>query len=329
MRPPRGWKLAVSLAVSVFALVVTFRGTKLDEMAGAVAAARPIWGLPALACFFSMFAVRALRWAVLLGGTPYGTTFYALNVGYMMNATMPLRMGELGRAFVVADRAGLPLARVLSSIIVERIMDLAAVVVLFVAFAQFVPMPPAFSRAASLAAVVVVAAIAFGALVIRQAGATERLLRPRLARLGLRADKAWERFHELCDGFHAVGSPPRLAFVLALTVVIWGLTISIAYFAMGAFFHPQVAAAGLVIVATNLSGALPSAPGGLGVVQAFAKVALVGPFRVPDHDALAFAVTWTLSEQVLVVLMGTVALARLGMTLGEARRSAALQAARS
>jgi glycosyltransferase 2 family protein len=214
------------------------------------------------------------------------------------------------------------MARTLSSVVVERVIDLGSVVLLFAAFARLVPMPPLLSQAASLAAIAVAVAVVSGAVLVWKADGAEAILRPRLARIGLRLDWAWARFHEVCAGFRAVGSGGRLGAVLGLTVAIWAMTIVLAYFAMGAFLDPDATAAGLVVVVSNLGGALPSAPGGLGVVQGFAKMALVAPFHVPEDRALAFVFVWSLSQQLLLVVLGLVGLGRLGVSLTQAKRNA-------
>lgn len=325
-RVSRTWKIGIGLAVSAVALYVTLRHIALDDLARAVAAARVVWFLPALACFALMFATRARRWAVLLGGTPFWTTFFAMNIGYMMNNTLPLRVGEVGRAFIIGERTGLGTARALSSVIVERVIDLASVVLMFLLFAQLVPMPVAFARAAEIGAVVLVAGIGFGVVIVWKADVAERLLRPRLVALGPRGEAWWGRMRELLDGFRAVGSPRRLALVGVLTVAIWTLTILLAYFAMRAFLPPNATAAGLVVVSSNLGGALPSAPGGFGVIQGFAKMALVLPFHVPEDRALAYVFVWTLGQQMLLVALGLFALGRFGISLGQARRVASAEA---
>lgn len=161
-----------------------------------------------------------------------------------------------------------------------------------------------------------------GALLLANADAAERALRPRLARVGLGSDKIWQRVRELRDGFRAVRSWRRFAKVLVLTAAIWAVTILLAYFAMGAFLAPTGASAGLVVVASNLAGALPSAPGGLGVVQAFAEMALVVPFGVPQDRALAYVFVWSLGQQLSLVMLGAFALSRVGISLRRAQAPA-------
>jgi len=319
----RARRFALALTISAAALWLALRHVALADVWRALASAHPLWLLPALACLALMFSGRALRWALLLGGTPFWTTLLSLSVGYMLNNTLPLRVGEIGRAFVVSRQTGVGVARALSSVVVERVLDLGAVLLMFVLLARLVPMPHLVARTASIASVALAATLVVGGVLLWKSNG-ERA--PSwLARFGARGDRWWGRVRDVRDGLRAIGRR-RLALVLVLTVVIWAATILLADSAMGAFLPPDATAAAVVVVASNLGGALPSAPGGFGVIQGFAKMALVLPFHVPEDRALAYVFVWTLGQQMLLVALGLFALGRFGISLGQARRAASGQA---
>lgn len=315
----RSWRIALGLAISALALVIALRHVAFRDFARDVASAHLAWLWPALGCFACAFALRALRWAVLLDFTPYWTTLLSLGIGYMLNNVLPLRAGEVGRALVVSRKTGVRVAHALSSVVVERVLDLAAVVLLFVLLARLVPMPPTLARAATVAAIVLVASMSAGGVLLWRPSVAEKTLRSWLvAHLGVRGERWWQRLREAGEDLRAIG-PRRLALVLALTAAIWAMTILIAAFAMGAFMAPNAMAAAVVVVSSNLGGALPSAPGGFGVIQTFAKEALVVPFHVDEARALAYVFVWSLGQQLLLVLVGLAALGRFGISLGQAR----------
>jgi uncharacterized protein (TIRG00374 family) len=317
------WRIPLTLAISAVALALAFRHVALADLARAVASARPLWLLPAFACFVVLFSTRACRWALLMGGTPFWTTLLALCIGYMLNDTLPLKAGEIGRAVVIGRKTGIGVTRALSSIVVERVLDLAAMVLMFVVLARLVPMPHGLARAASFASIVLVATVAIGGFLLWtfQGDSAPSWL----ARLGARGERWWARARDARDGLRGIG-PRRLALVLMLTAVVWAATILLAELAMGAFLPPDGTAAAMVVVASNLGGALPSAPGGFGVIQGFAKEALVVPFHVAEDRALAYVFVWSLGQQILLVLAGLGALSKLGISLGQARRAASTAA---
>ena len=133
------------------------------------------------------------------------------------------------------------------------------------------------------------------------------------------AAKLLPKIHEVTAGFRAVDSLRKLAAVAVYTVALWGGVVVFTYFVMLAFLPARMAAAGLTLVSANLGGALPSAPGGLGIVQGFATTALVAPFHIPEEPALAFVFVWSLGQQLLLIVMGLVSLARVGMTFDQVR----------
>jgi glycosyltransferase 2 family protein len=313
----KNWKLWLSLAISAVALYFTFRDIRFEDIATALQNANVLWILPAAGVLIVTLCLRAWRWAVLMGGALFGITFHALNIGYMLNSILPFRLGEIGRAYVIGERTPIRMARALSSVVVERMMDLAAVVLLFALFAQFIPMPPDFSRAALVGAAVVVVLVAAFAIMIWQSVRVEAglaLLARRFPWLG--ADMLVRRFHDIRDGFAVIRSSRALLTTLAVTAGIWLSQLALAYLSLMAFVPARLDEAGLVLVASNLGGALPSAPGGLGVVQFFATQSLVIPFHVPVGAAVAFAFTWSLFQQLFLIVLGMIGLVRVGMSFG-------------
>ncbi|WP_043831542.1 lysylphosphatidylglycerol synthase transmembrane domain-containing protein [Muricoccus aerilatus] len=91
----------------------------------------------ALALLVLGHLVRVLRWSLLLRqiGTPRSSTgFLALSLAYVLNAFLPLRLGEIARGVYYASRTRSDLAYVLATIVVERAFDLLAVWVLVLVF---------------------------------------------------------------------------------------------------------------------------------------------------------------------------------------------------
>jgi len=311
----KNYKFWLGIAISAIALFFTLRGIHFDEFAATLAHAQIAWLIPAFLTLFITLSLRTVRWSSLMGGTPFWITFHALNIGYMMNSILPFRLGEIGRAYVIGERTTVRMTRALSTVVVERIFDLTSIVVMFVIFAQFIPMPPQFSAAALTGAVVVFAVILASVIAIWQSLRVEAIL-AKIARHipRLNSDALLRRFRDLVGGFAVVRSPLKLAYNLLLTVSVWGTSLFVAFFTMMAFMPARIDQMGLTIVLSNLGGALPSAPGGLGVVQFFAKQALVIPFQVPDDIAVAFAFTWSLSQQLALIVLGFFGLLQVGMS---------------
>ncbi len=318
--------LWIGVGLSVVAAALLVWRVSFRDLGAALAAADATWLLPSVVFFFLMCLARAWRWAVLLGGTRLAPTWHANIIGYFFNVTLPLRLGEIARAYVISKNSDVTMARALSAVLVERLFDLASVVFLFTLFAQFVPMSGAFTTAATLGFVAVVISVVVAVLVVVKGEAVERALAPALARLGeVRAASLLAKFRQVREGIASVGSARRMLECLALTALVWGLTIVLAFVCMKAFLPDgsDMTRAGLVVVMANLGGALPSAPGGLGIVQGFATSALVVPFGVVESTALAYALVWSLGQQIALILLGFVSIGRVGLSFREIRDGAA------
>lgn len=73
-----------------------------------------------------------------LGQTRFGVAFRATVIGFAASAVLPARAGEVIRPYLLARREGLSATAAFATIVVERVLDLVAVLVLlatyFVAF---------------------------------------------------------------------------------------------------------------------------------------------------------------------------------------------------
>jgi uncharacterized protein (TIRG00374 family) len=324
---PRGSPVAVwaGIGLSVVAVVLLLWRVSFADLWSALGAADTIWLLPCLVLFFVMFLLRAWRWAVLLGGTPLGATWHANVIGYFFNVTLPLRLGEIARAYVISRNTKVTMTRALSAVLVERLDDLATVLLLFARFAARVPMSAAFTRAATVGSVAVAFSVFVGVLVVVKGDSVIRIARPLLQRFGeTRAEAILTKFGQIRDGLRSVGSARRMAQCLVLTVLVWGMTIVLAAVCLKAFLHGpmDLAEPGLVVVMANLGGALPSAPAGLGIVQGFATSALVVPFGVPESTALAYVLVWSLGQQLILIVLGFISIGRVGISFREIRSGA-------
>ena len=282
-----------ALALAAVLLTVDFRALR-DALA-----ATPLRAVGWAALWFVLaMLARAWAWRALLGPqVPLSTAFWALQVGFLLNNVLPLRLGELARAWVVHREAGVSWPRALSSVALARLVDaalLAAVVVL--AWPAQAPLP----REWVWKAVGLIAAAGLG-LALLVALARGPWLRALPHRVG----------DALADAVAVAQGPGWLPFLLG-KVVTWAL--------LAAYFHVLAAAwaprltfveALWGMAASTLGIAVPSAPGYVGVYEA-AAVGVLTLLRVPAESALAFALVQHGLYLWLTTLLGLLALARLG-----------------
>src|SRR5713226_7327694 len=103
------------------------------------------WVVPAVAFDILSYAVQAVRWNYVLkplGAPSVLRSTQAIYVGLFTNEILPLRSGELVRAYMASRWTGLRFSVVFSSVAVERLLDASWLVTGFGIAALLVPLPP-------------------------------------------------------------------------------------------------------------------------------------------------------------------------------------------
>src|SRR5690606_39647115 len=117
------------------------------QIIGAFRTARYGYVVLGLAGVVVTVLVRGLRWSVLTQGRLTVTDgFWLFNVGFLFNNVLPARLGEFARAYLAGRRPAMHFTSALSSIVVERLFDMVAVVVLIGAALLVLPLPRSEER---------------------------------------------------------------------------------------------------------------------------------------------------------------------------------------
>jgi uncharacterized protein (TIRG00374 family) len=292
----------IGIAISVLFLYLVIRGIDPGQFVEKLRTANYVWLLPAALMLVFSYLLRAWRWGLLLDHqVTSGRAFSVINVGYLLNNVLPFRLGDLARAYLISRRTPISAPRGLSSIVVERVLDLLGVVVLLAIVLQFMP-PPALASAgggiltslipaAGLTAAIATLAV-FITLIVAAAHpkAALRVAERVLGRFpGLHPERVTELIGQLLEGLSALSDWRRLALLLAWTAAIWGVSILADWFVARAF-APDVsfAAAAFILALTGLGVSLPSSPGQIGVFEGPATWALQA-FFVEQEPAVAVA----------------------------------------
>jgi uncharacterized protein (TIRG00374 family) len=84
--------------------------------------------------------IRAARWRILLGRTvSLRDTFGLIGIGYLISGVLPLRAGDPARAVGASLRGSISAIAALSTVIVERVLDMLLIVMMLLATVPFVP----------------------------------------------------------------------------------------------------------------------------------------------------------------------------------------------
>lgn len=291
----KAWRISILGAlISATALYFIYRQIDLPQLGAALRTARYIYVLPCLLLLVLGLVTRAIRWRLLLGGDlPLHRAFSIMNVAYLVNGFLPLRIGEVARIYLARRvEPPVPVFKSASTIITERLLDLLAVVVMALFALAAAPLPDGSRQTALIMGAIAI--VGFGVLLVM---AWQRPLTERLVVLVVGRFPTLERFDvprwskQFLDGLSPLTHPASLVGALGLTALSWGVSACAGYVLMYAFY-PQASWATtlLYIASAAFAIAVPAVPGNLGTYEASIIGALVVMGYAFDSTAASFAV---------------------------------------
>lgn len=299
----------IGIAVSIAAIALALRGLHIEDVARALRETNLIWLLPAVAALLLGLYPRVRRWHVLFyprTDLKEANLFGSMNVGYMLNNLLPLRVGEFGRAFLIGRLEGVGYAQALSTILVERVLD---VLVLFALLIALLPVVDEPRWATGSALVVGLGALGLAALLAAAgsfrrivSGASSRLLRRAPPRTRMRAER-W--VDAALDGFATLSHPRVLAEALLWSILGWAFSSVFLLCCLIALdIHLGYAAPLLVMIAINLGMLIPSSSGYIGVYHAIVVETMTAAFAISREQAIAFAIISHALFYIVPILLG-------------------------
>jgi glycosyltransferase 2 family protein len=241
--------------------------------------------------YFASTASRAMASRTLLENRPtLPQAYFAMMQGYLLNNLLPLRLGELGRAFLLGRKINVSMFHVLSTIVIERVIDLAmAAALTIVVLPRVVAMDWVEPVAYSTLTLVVIGLLSL-ALMARFRTPLHGWVEIIAGRVALVKKYLLPILDSLLDGLSALTSLRGTALTFSWMGLAWLFGIT-NYWVLLRGFVPDAPYwwALFVIGLASFGVALPSAPAALGVFEGAIVAALV-LLGVPPGEALAYAI---------------------------------------
>lgn len=319
LKTKRFW---VGLAIIAITLYFAFQGIQIAEVIKALERTNPLFLPPALLLFWLSYGSRVFRWQLLF--TPYrlrwGKVLSTLSIGYFLSNITPLRVGDVVRAYLISSIERVPLARALSSVVIERTSDGLTVVLMLIVLLPIIPNIPLQARTGGVAfGVIGLGAMLAFALISLQRERGMRFLKRLTARANfLQRDSIWHSLENVIDGFAVLHSPRPLFGLIAWSISVWFVAAALNWLAMRSIgLELGFDAALLVSVVTSLAVTAAPTPGQLGVFHFAAQFALTTVYGVPRADALAFAFLIHAYVYIWLTVLGTLFIWREGLSYGK------------
>ena len=314
--------IAAGLLGTAFFLWLALRQVSLAELAQALRGAHWIWLAPMAFIVYLDILIRAIRWKVLLSRARADAPVLELArlevIGLGVNNVLFMRLGEIARGVLAARRLQIPIFAALSSVVVERALDVSALLTIFIlatfAAPDFVPQSIRLAAALVLGgALTALAILSVAGKSISDGGAIDLALR--------RWPKAQRLLEQLSLGASVLRRPAAALQAAGWSLALWSVDAGL-YWAgarvlgIGAVMdYPRAV---LALSWAGASSALPAAPGAIGTFEAVITDILT-KFGAAANEALAYALVCHMVMYLLVTVTGLVLLARVGLSLADLR----------
>mgnify|MGYP001287654743 CR=1 FL=1 len=319
--------VALAAVAGVALTIVALQRIGVDRIAESLLRSSPSWVLAALAVMCASMVMRAIAWhAILRAALPDRPVsridaFQGTAIGVLMSATLPARLGEPARAIVVARRAGRPRETtpvVIGTIVSQTLLNVAALLLLGVIAFSSVHVFDDHHGALTAVAIIPVAML----LAVLAVPAILRSGTERFARLHAVTRPMRSAMLQVRAGLRVFRTPRAALVAVSAQFAAWVLQWFSCYLllvALGLDARAGLGAAAAVLLAVNVTAAIPATPSNLGVFQAACVAVLTGAYGVSTADALGYGIVLQAVEMATAVVMGMPALLNEGLSWREVR----------
>ena len=286
------------------------------------------WILFAVLCYLAGHCLRGLRTKLLVSNDSNLSVVTASNivvVGYAVNNILPVRIGELARAGMLTERTGLSFAQSITVVLLERLFDGIAIVLLLTGASYFLNTWTLIEKT------VLFSSFIFGIAVI---GLLIIILVPNrlLAVTSKSASRINPRWHDsvlrfmmgIVNGVNYLRIQANPGKILLLSMVIWFCDAGLFLLVMPAFGSTlTIVQATFVMAVTNLGILIPSGPGHIIPFRSFCIKGLTF-LGIAPATATGFAMVVQLAIYISLMLWGGAVIiwycVRLALTINLTKR---------
>lgn len=319
---------ALGLLIGALLLWLAIRGADTQQIAYALRTQTNFWyAIPFIVALLLFFWLKALRWGYLLTMAEPGTLndrFASVLIGYTGNLILPAQMGELVRTYILAKRLRTPVMPIFTSIALERIFDLIAMLVFLLGAILYSGQSFPWMRTLGFTlAVLILAGLAACYIYVVH---TRLVLRMTATATGFLPAGLRQRLLDLLEqGATGIGSLRRPALLLKILVsscLMWFAMAICAWLALIAVDIQLPFTVAVFILTVVIGGMmLPASPGFIGTIQ-FCFVLVLNHYGIAKEQAIVASLFYHLLISVPILLMGYTLVLKMGYSAAQLRREA-------
>lgn len=279
-------------------------------------------------CMAATYWLRAIRWQHMLvpiGPTRFRTVFRSTVIGFAALAILPARAGDFLRPYLLARQEGLSVPATFATIVMERVLDLLAVLMLLVAFvwgaSAAATLPPTLLEPVKVSATVaMIAALGLMALMWTLATHPERIGKLVFATARVMPQGVAHKLAHLAEtfssGFAMARQPRELAIAMIWSFPLWMVYAAEAWFVTAAFGIAMPFTGTFLLQGLLVIGVAVPTPGGVGSFHEAYRVGVTTFFGASNEAAVAAAIVLHAISFLPVVVLGLVLMAQDGLSFG-------------
>ncbi len=282
------WKLLGAMIIGILLLIGIFSFSDYSEIFYTIRNASALYILLGFLGIIGAFIMRTWRWSVLLRTSGYvvprDILFKSLLFGYLVNYFIPARAGDIARGAALKSTVRTPMAISLTTIVIERAMDMITLAFMLGAGAIIL------SRSSTVFTLAVASlAVAFLLIIVLFFAYKYDALISR--KLGKRIPAIPGFMNTMKEGINKISSnPSALILSIGLSLPVWFLEISGTYMAaMAIGYKISFSLAAVAGITAFISQTVPLTLAGIGIYEGTMAGVFV-LFGIPVSTGISMAV---------------------------------------
>ena len=286
------FKLFVLFIISFVSIYFAFSGASTYEILEKLNNVDVLKIMIAVLLLILSCVVRAYRWQILLlpfCEIPFHRVFSSTMIGYFGNGVLVFRLGEFLKAYSVVKGLPVKTSQAFGTVILERILDLIAVLIIFIITIPWFPFNDnAYSTLAytfSFSLILFITAI----FILSKYNLLIKIKKLNIFHSGF-GEKLFLEMTKIFEGVTIISQIKNINAVITLSVFLWSLYLVISIFVLNACsINISIIELVVLFVIGSIAIGLPALPGSIGTYDLIITKALENLFNINHMDALNYA----------------------------------------
>ena len=289
-------KAIAGIVISVGGIYWAFRDFKFYEFLDSIQKVNYLYIALATLFLWGSVWLRALRWRWLfkIDNLPTSVSLYRAELmGYFGNNVLPLRLGELMRAYLIGREWHLSKNYVFGTIVIERLLDTLTLMFFSFLVILFYPIEETVREFIIWGGVITAVSLMILLVTLNRIKKTIK-----------GNHKILNVLRQMITGVLSINKNSFLPVVI-MSLLIWSIYYFDVYLIQYAFgLNLSFLQILVVLVLSSIALAIPSAPGMIGTFHAAVKYTMVDLFGFMPHEGNSFAIFMHAYGYILLTLLG-------------------------